>query len=94
MERDTKEVLRVGWTRVRLGLPKIGGIATTTATTTMMSVYRRGRSVRLYRLRFECSLRYIRFGIYMCIRIVFLFRIIDCTWSRLSGRILVNSRVR
>lgn len=72
----SKEVLRVGWTRVRLGLPKTGGIA----TTTMMSVYRKGRSVHLYRLRFEGSLGYIRFGIYVYIRIVFLFRIIDCTW--------------
>lgn len=60
-------MLRVGWTRVRLGLPKTGGIATTTATTTIMSVYRRGRSVRLYRLRFEGSLGYIRFGIYIYI---------------------------
>lgn len=76
----SKEVLRVGWTRVGLGLPKTGGIATTTATTTMMSVYRRGRSVYLYRLLFEGSLGYIRFGIYICIRIVFLFRIIDCIW--------------
>lgn len=76
----SKEYLRMGWTRVRLGLPKTGGIETTTATTTIMSVYRRGRSVRLYRLRFECSLVYIRFGIYICIRIVFIFGIIDCTW--------------
>lgn len=65
----SKEVLRVGWTRVGLGLPKPGGIA----TTTMMSVYRRGRSVHLYCLRFEGSLGYIRFGIYVYIRIGFLF---------------------
>lgn len=63
----SKEYLRVGWTRVRLGLPKTGGIATTTATTTMMSVYMRGRSVHLYRLLFEGSLGYIRFGIYIYI---------------------------
>lgn len=47
MERAIEEVLRVDWTRVGLGLPKTGGIATTTATTTMMSVYRRGRSFYL-----------------------------------------------
>lgn len=76
----SKEYLRVGWTRVRLGLPKTSGIATTTATRMMMSVYRRGRSVHLYRLLFEGSLGYIRFGIYIYIRIVSLFRIIDCTW--------------
>lgn len=60
-------MLRVGWTRVRLGLPKTGGIATTTATTTMMSVYRRGRSAHLYRLIFEGSLGEVRFGIYIYI---------------------------
>lgn len=65
----SKEVLRVGWTRVRLGLPKTGGIA----TTTMMSVYRRGRSVHLYRLLFEGSLGYIRFGIYISIVFLSLF---------------------
>lgn len=43
----SKEVLRVGWTRVRLGLPNAGGIATTTATTTMVSVYSRGRFVQI-----------------------------------------------
>lgn len=63
----SREDLRVGWTRVRLGLPKTGGIATTTATTTMMSVYRRGGSVHLYRLLFEGSLEYIRFRIYIYI---------------------------
>lgn len=85
----SKEVLGVGCTRVRLGLPKTGGIETTTATTTIMSVYRRGRPVHLYRLLFEGSLRYIRFGIYIyqiCFSFSF-FLIIDCIWQRLSGKI-------
>lgn len=51
----SKEVLRVGWTRVRLGLPKTSRIATTTTT---MSIEPRDRSTdlcRLYYVAWELS---------------------------------------